>query len=104
MAAATRSSPEWAASERMPRLPLLMPTMTLSRVIPTAAKTEFKATAFFSICIPAMLTDSAIIVIIHVPLESANSDPAASFGLTMCYIFYYIHLLRPQGGTFPEEH
>ena len=43
MAAATRSSPEWAASERMPRLPLLMPTtlfISINAVIGNGALTK----------------------------------------------------------------
>src|SRR5438093_5392884 len=44
MTAAIRSSPEWAASDRMPRLPVVTPTKTLSEVIATAANTELAAT------------------------------------------------------------
>jgi len=45
---AMRSSPEWAASERMPRLPVLNPTAAFRLVITTAAKTEFPAAERFS--------------------------------------------------------
>ncbi len=45
---AIRSSPEWAASERMPRLPVLTPTRILRPVMTTAARTEFPAAARFS--------------------------------------------------------
>ena len=44
IAAATRSRPEWAASERIPRLPVEIPTTIFKLVIATAAKTEFRAT------------------------------------------------------------
>ncbi len=45
---AIRSSPECAASERIPRLPVLNPTTTLRPVMTTAARTEFPAAARFS--------------------------------------------------------
>src|SRR5579864_5021983 len=45
---AIRSSPECAASERMPRLPVATPTTNLRPVITRAARTEFPATARFS--------------------------------------------------------
>src|SRR4029077_9122928 len=45
---AIKSRPECAASERMPRLPVLNPTPTLSPVMTTAAKTELPAAARFS--------------------------------------------------------
>ena len=48
MIAAIRSRPEWAASERIPKLPVVMPTMIFSAVIATAANTEFAATERFS--------------------------------------------------------
>src|SRR5689334_1146274 len=48
MNAAIRSSPECAASDKMPRLIVEMPTMIFSVVIPTAATTEFSATMRFS--------------------------------------------------------
>src|SRR5690348_2356836 len=43
-----RSSPEWAASERIPRLPVEMPTTAFRAVMPIAATTELAATARFS--------------------------------------------------------
>jgi hypothetical protein len=46
--AATRSSPEWAASARMPRLPVKRPTTSFIRVRKRAAKTEFRAADLFS--------------------------------------------------------
>src|SRR5215468_3570090 len=46
--AAMRSSAEWAASERIPRLPVVMPTKILKAVIAEAAKTELAATERFS--------------------------------------------------------
>ncbi len=46
--AAIKSSPEWAASERMPRLPVVTPTKILSPVTAIAAKTELAATVRFS--------------------------------------------------------
>src|ERR1700676_330426 len=45
---AIRSRPECAASERIPRLPVLNPTTTLSVVMTTAARTEPPAAARFS--------------------------------------------------------
>src|SRR5579862_5040139 len=45
---AIRSSPECAASERMPRLPVVMPTTILRLVMTNAATTEFPAAARFS--------------------------------------------------------
>ena len=46
--AATRSRPEWAASERMPRLPVITPTTSLNSVRKMAAITELSAAPFFS--------------------------------------------------------
>jgi hypothetical protein len=46
--AAARSSPEWAASARMPMLPLSKPTATFMPVSRNAAATEFSAARFFS--------------------------------------------------------
>src|SRR5271165_1148394 len=48
MRVAMRSSPEWAASDRMPRLPVVNPTTILSPVMTRAARTEFPAAARFS--------------------------------------------------------
>src|SRR5580765_8486541 len=45
---AIRSSAECAASERMPRLPVVRPTAAFRPVITTAASTEFPAAARFS--------------------------------------------------------
>ena len=45
---AIRSSPECAASERIPKLPVLNPTTTLRAVITTAARTELPAAERFS--------------------------------------------------------
>src|SRR5579859_297615 len=45
---AIRSSPECAASERMPRLPVESPTTIFRPVMTTAAKTEFPAAERFS--------------------------------------------------------
>src|ERR1700756_3046762 len=45
---AIRSSPECAASDRMPRLPVLKPTTILSVVITRAASTELPAAERFS--------------------------------------------------------
>src|SRR5439155_14007934 len=47
-AAATRSRPECAASERMPRLPLSTPTTILTAVRKIAATTDDAATRVFS--------------------------------------------------------
>src|SRR6478736_605650 len=49
--AATRSRPECAASDRMPRLSVEMPTISLRTVIPSAASSELSATLRFSFCI-----------------------------------------------------
>src|SRR5215471_8327721 len=46
--AATRSRPEWAASDKMPRLPVVTPTAIFRAVMATAAKTELAATRRFS--------------------------------------------------------
>ena len=43
-----RSRAEWAASDRMPRLPVVRPTMTFAVVTRMAARTELPATARFS--------------------------------------------------------
>jgi hypothetical protein len=43
-----RSSAEWAASERMPRLPVVTPTKIFPAVMRSAAMTEPPATARFS--------------------------------------------------------
>ena len=43
-----RSSAEWAASERMPRLPVVTPTTIFAAVMRMAASTELPATARFS--------------------------------------------------------
>src|SRR5438270_12400396 len=48
--AATKSRPECAASERMPRLSVEMPTNSLRTVIPSAASRELSATLRFSFC------------------------------------------------------
>src|SRR3954470_24589442 len=45
---AIRSSPECAASERMPRLPVVSPTASLRPVMTIAANTEFPAAERFS--------------------------------------------------------
>jgi hypothetical protein len=45
---AIRSNPECAASDRIPRLPVLTPTTILRLVMTTAARTEFPAAARFS--------------------------------------------------------
>src|SRR5579884_2091764 len=74
MTAATRSRPECAASERIPKLPVEMPTSNLRAVMPTAAATEFPATARFSARIesdentadePAICELSRISVVVH---------------------------------------
>lgn len=46
--AATRSRPEWAASAKMPRLPVTKPTPSLSSVRSAAAMTELSAADRFS--------------------------------------------------------
>ena len=46
--AATRSNPEWAASERIPRLLVANPTTSLRPVRKIAAKTEPRAIRLFS--------------------------------------------------------
>ena len=43
-----RSRAEWAASDRMPRLPVVTPTMIFPVVMRRAAMTELPATARFS--------------------------------------------------------
>src|ERR1700730_8597518 len=48
MIAGNRSSPECAASERMPKLPVVNPTTILRVVIAIAARTEWPATERFS--------------------------------------------------------
>src|SRR3954451_5079883 len=48
MMAATRSKAECAASEMMPKLPVVTPTITFNIVMNTAAITEFSATLRFS--------------------------------------------------------
>src|SRR5271157_204607 len=59
---------------------------------------EFRATAFFSVRMPAVLTDSAICSIIHFPLPSANLNQRCKSRLrpAMCYDFSCISLLRPR--------
>ena len=49
MMAAIRSRIEWAASDRMPKLPVENPTTIFSVVTAIAATTEFPATARFSV-------------------------------------------------------
>src|SRR5215467_4989499 len=46
--AAIKSRPEWAASERMPRLRVESPTISLRKVIAIADSSEFIATVRFS--------------------------------------------------------
>ena len=46
--AATRSSAEWAASARMPKLPVQRPMASFIPVSATAATTELLAARFFS--------------------------------------------------------
>ena len=53
MTAAIRSRPECAASDRMPKLPVVTPTTILSRVMTIAARTELPATERFSACMVA---------------------------------------------------
>ena len=48
MVAAIRSNPECAASERMPRLPVVTPTASFNAVMAMAASTELSATPRFS--------------------------------------------------------
>jgi hypothetical protein len=54
MMAAIRSNPECAASERIPKLPVVIPTTIFSAVIAIAANTEFPATERFSACMVAV--------------------------------------------------
>src|ERR1035437_4831377 len=49
ISAATRSSPECAASARMPRLPVNSPTTIFIAVSPTAASRELSAAERFSV-------------------------------------------------------
>jgi hypothetical protein len=43
----------------MPKEPVVIPTMILKTVMPTAAKTELRATARFSVCINSAVTTLA---------------------------------------------
>src|SRR4051812_475851 len=74
MIAATRSSSECAASDRMPKLPVAMPTTILKTVMAAAAKTEFCATARFSARIEST---GAIVPIVSGP-AIASIFPAAA--------------------------
>src|ERR1019366_7022025 len=56
--AATRSSPECAASARMPRLPVNRPTTIFMAVSPTAATSEFSAAERFSVSSVVSLSDT----------------------------------------------
>ncbi len=80
MKAAIRSSPECAASERMPRLPVVMPTTTLSAVMAVAASTELNATPRFStrICAGAGVEvgRSHLTGILRLWCRAPNPDPA----------------------------
>ena len=101
MAAATRSSPECAASESIPRLPVVVPTRAFRKVTARAAKTEFKATAFFSSRIWLWVAVSVISLdysrqtlerlIVRSTFVYKLSRP---WKYRMCYDFR-IHLLRP---------
>jgi hypothetical protein len=48
MIAAIRSSPEWAASDKIPKLPVVTPTTIFRPVMAIAASTELPATERFS--------------------------------------------------------
>ena len=87
--------------------------MTLSSVIPTAAKMEFSATAFFSRRMLARLVGSAIGLIIHVPGKSGKgrarivdaATPARGWGQSLPILWYDFHSSStpPPGGNIPEE-
>src|ERR1700758_3208552 len=101
---AMRSSPECAASERMPRLPVVTPTATLSPVITRAAKTELPATARFSARIksdgdiagvPDMLELSLLRVETAKPSAQANASR-----VVLRFPAWHFHL---SGGPIPED-
>src|SRR5580693_5935074 len=75
--AATRSSPECAASDKMPRLPVVTPTTIFSVVMAIAASTELPATARFSARMDAGLWiagELAIRALSPLTTASANSS------------------------------
>jgi hypothetical protein len=57
MAAATRSTVEWAASDNIPREPVRTPVRNLRTVIPSAAKTENRAAERFSLDVERTFSD-----------------------------------------------
>src|ERR1700693_2982431 len=77
MIAAIRSRPECAASDKIPKLPVVMPTTIFIAVIAIAASTELPATERFSARMVADeygIGDSDIAVIITVPDCSRPTD------------------------------
>jgi hypothetical protein len=88
MTAATMSSPECSASDRMPNDPVVMPTTIFSPVIAIAAHTEFCATARFSarICSASNVFTWGTVSIIAVPFHHAKNNPHPCS--TLCYDFH----------------
>src|SRR5262245_33950031 len=91
MNAATRSSAEWAASESIPKLPVLSPTAAFRVVIPTAANRELRATARFSSRIVIASTAAACSAITALSqLAGARGHVVAEgFVLGFCFSPYF---------------
>src|SRR5665213_911228 len=60
MAAAQRSMPEWAASESIPREPVMTPVSSLSSVMMSAAKTDSRAAERFAAWVRAASSGGAM--------------------------------------------
>src|SRR5271166_740224 len=76
--AAMRSSPECAASDKMPRLPVVSPTTIFRVVIAIAASTEFPATARFSARMDSGLSVAASMGMTALsPLLTPSANPVA---------------------------
>src|SRR5690242_1274171 len=78
MTAATRSKAEWAASDKIPKLPVVIPTTNFSAVIPIAAYTEFRATARFSARIASVPSTAAGLLMGTLSPTAAVRSPASA--------------------------
>src|SRR5579864_7412939 len=89
--AAIRSKPECAASERIPKLPVVIPTTIFRTVMPTAASTELPATARFSARIASEpYSEAEITGAPHMTAIIAENNVAT--------IVFPLRLVTPPGG------
>src|SRR5438270_12130080 len=90
--AATRSCAESAASDNMPSEWVVLPTLSFSAVMTTAAYTEFSATRRFSVCISCISRCVSGAAMVSIMTESIVSDEDIRFHrslLTWCHCARY---------------